>query len=54
MVWNWQHDDWPNFEYSPAFLEARERRFLLDAGQFLGTADHVVGGLGRCLDRRFA
>ena len=34
--WNWQQDDWPQFRFDRAVLEAREARFLLCGGLLLG------------------
>lgn len=41
MKWNWQQPDWPDFAYVADSLAERERRFLLQAGEFLGAVRHV-------------
>jgi Fic family protein len=40
-TWNWQQQDWPDFIYDFAKLRAREERFLLNAGIFLGAYKHI-------------
>lgn len=44
MKWNWQQPDWPGFAYAADSLAERERRFLLQAGEFLGAVRHVGEG----------
>ena len=39
--WNWQQDDWPQFRFDRAVLEAREARFLLCGGLLLGAFRHL-------------
>src|ERR1700694_4849020 len=41
MTWNWQQPDWPEFTYDRAALEPLERRFLLQAGAFIGARKHI-------------
>lgn len=41
MVWNWQRAGWPDFTYDPAALEALERQFLLNSGEFIGAYRHI-------------
>jgi Fic family protein len=44
MNWNWQQPDWPDFVYDAGALADRERRFLLQSGEFLGAVRHVGEG----------
>ncbi len=41
MTWNWQKSDWPHFSWDKARLEEAEGRFLLEAGVFVGTIQHL-------------
>jgi Fic family protein len=41
MRWNWEQTDWPNFSYNSKVLEALERQFLRQSGEFLGVFRHV-------------
>lgn len=41
MRWNWERSDWPEFSYDAAALEPLERRFLLQAGEFIGACKHI-------------
>lgn len=41
MKWNWQHSDWPAFDYDAVALAPLERRFLLRSGEFIGTVRHI-------------
>src|SRR5437764_12362146 len=41
MIWNWQRPDWPNFTYDAASVEALEKQFLVNSGEFLGVFRHV-------------
>ncbi|QBF30076.1 Fic family protein [Thalassococcus sp. S3] len=41
MIWNWQHEDWPNWRYDPKALEAMEQHFLLGAGRLSGAWQHL-------------
>ncbi len=41
MKWNWQHKDWPSFQYNEDALKPLEERFLHQSGVFLGTLKHV-------------
>jgi Fic family protein len=41
MQWNWEQSDWPEFSYDSKTLEALERRFLRQSGEFLGVFRHV-------------
>lgn len=43
MAWNWQQLDWPRFSWDAARLAKAEQRFLLGAGVFLGTLQHLDG-----------
>lgn len=40
-MWNWEHEDWPNFAYDSTALEQQEARFLLHSGELLGAFRHV-------------
>jgi Fic family protein len=44
VKWNWQQPDWPDFAYDADSLAERERRFLLQSGEFLGALRHVGEG----------
>ena len=41
MRWNWQQSTWPRFSHDPAAMEPLERRFLLQAGEFIGACKHI-------------
>lgn len=41
-MWNWQQPDWPSLIYDVDALDALERRFLLQAGAFIGAFKHVT------------
>jgi Fic family protein len=41
MPWNWQRPEWPRFRYDASALAARERRFLVQSGEFAGAMAHV-------------
>jgi Fic family protein len=41
MKWNWQQPDWPNFSWKQARLLKAEARFLVEAGEYAGTAKHL-------------
>jgi Fic family protein len=41
MTWNWQKQDWPNFRWDRARLEAAEKQFLVNGGVFVGTVRHL-------------
>jgi Fic family protein len=41
MVWNWQQPDWPKFTYDSKPLEALERQFTLQSGEFIGAFKHL-------------
>jgi Fic family protein len=41
MRWNWEQPEWPEFAYDAKALEALERRFLLQSGEFMGVFRHV-------------
>jgi Fic family protein len=41
MTWNWQQPDWPEFTYDPAALDALEKQFLLQSGEFVGACKHM-------------
>jgi Fic family protein len=41
MKWNWERPDWPEFGHDPAAMEPLERRFLLQAGEFIGACRHL-------------
>ncbi len=41
MTWNWQKPDWPHFSWDSSRLEMAERRFLMEAGVFVGTMKHL-------------
>jgi Fic family protein len=41
MRWNWEQTDWPKFSYDSKVLEAVERQFLRQSGEFMGVFRHV-------------
>ena len=40
-TWNWQQNDWPEFRYNSAKLDALEAEFLRQSGVFIGAVKHV-------------
>lgn len=40
MQWNWQHSNWPNFNYDAASMLPLEQRFLQSAGEVIGAVRH--------------
>jgi len=40
-TWNWQQDDWPEFRYNSAKIDALEAEFLRQSGVFIGAVKHV-------------
>lgn len=42
MQWSWQLADWPEFQYLPSALAARETAFLKTGGVVIGTTRHLV------------
>lgn len=44
MKWNWQHKDWPQFDYDKTALDALEAKFLHQSGIVLGTLKHINEG----------
>ena len=41
MQWNWEQKDWPKFLHDAKALEALERQFLQQSGEFMGVFRHV-------------
>ncbi|MSQ50773.1 MAG: DUF4172 domain-containing protein [Betaproteobacteria bacterium] len=41
MQWNWQQPGWPEFSWKQSRLQKAEALFLLEAGEFAGTAKHL-------------
>ena len=41
MKWNWQQSDWPDFSWEQARLLKAESLFLVEAGEYAGTAKHL-------------
>lgn len=41
MQWNWEHDDWPNFQFDAQALNVLEATFLQKAGELCGVFLHV-------------
>ncbi len=41
MRWNWEQKGWPEFLYDAKALEALERQFLRQSGEFMGVFRHV-------------
>ena len=41
MKWNWQQPDWPDFSWKQARLLRAEAVFLVEAGEYAGTAKHL-------------
>jgi Fic family protein len=42
MRWNWEQTAWPKFSYDTKALEALERQFLRQSGEFIGVFRHVA------------
>jgi Fic family protein len=40
-MWNWQHRDWPNFQFDSTKLEPLEREFARSAGSLEGVLKHL-------------
>ncbi|MGB0431620.1 MAG: Fic family protein [Bacteroidia bacterium] len=40
-MWNWQHKNWPNFEFDATAFQHYEKEFLLNAGKLFGSLLHV-------------
>lgn len=40
MAWNWEHRDWPNFDYDPDAFSAYEKQFLQRSGVLVGSLKH--------------
>ena len=41
MKWNWQQSEWPEFSWKQARLLKAEALFLVEAGEYAGTAKHL-------------
>jgi Fic family protein len=41
MAWNWQHPDWPKFQWDSTKLTRLEALFLEEAGMVGGAAMHL-------------
>ncbi len=41
MKWNWQQPDWPDFSWKQPRLLKAEALFLVEAGEYAGTAKHL-------------
>lgn len=41
MTWIWQHPEWPRFSWDADRLAKAEERFVLGAGVYLGTVEHL-------------
>lgn len=41
MQWNWQHKDWPNWQFDPQVLQKLEAEFLMASGRLLGAWQHL-------------
>lgn len=41
MKWNWQQPDWPDFAWNRQLLVKAEAIFLVEAGEYAGTAKHL-------------
>jgi len=42
MKWNWQHINWPRFEYDPAILRDFENKFAIESAKLIGVSDIVT------------
>jgi Fic family protein len=40
MAWNWEHPDWPDFQWDSAALAEMEARFLHSSGMQIGSLKH--------------
>ena len=41
MVWNWEHKDWPNFQWNDDQLVKYESEFFINAGELAGLFKHL-------------
>lgn len=41
MVWNWQLQNWPNFNWDPDKLTKMEQLFIENGGIIIGSSQHV-------------
>jgi Fic family protein len=41
MIWNWQTEDWPHWQYNTNTLAEYEQQFLVQAGQLMGAWQHI-------------
>lgn len=41
IIWNWQQNDWPNFNYDNSLISEYERVLLFNSGILLGTQKHI-------------
>lgn len=44
MAWNWQHKNWPHFEYDETLFQESESLFLRQSGMFQGSVKHLNNG----------
>jgi len=42
MKWNWQHKNWPHFEYDPSALQALEDSFIKESAKLIGASEIVA------------
>ena len=42
MQWNWQHPDWPYFQWDTGDIDVLESRFLHESGVASGALKHVA------------
>lgn len=42
MEWNWQHNNWPHFEYDSSLLQELEEKFLIESAKLIGASEIVT------------
>src|SRR3990167_7381933 len=43
MRWNWKHPNWPEFHWDAEKMARCEKRFVENAGVFIGVSQHLSG-----------
>lgn len=42
MKWNWQHKNWPHFEYDPSAMQVLEDKFAIESAKLIGASGIVT------------
>lgn len=42
MKWNWQHNNWPQFEYDSDALQVFEQKFAIESSKLVGASDIIT------------